>query len=73
MLMAENRFKDGSKAIMLIDLLHGNSDYPMKYYIDAVRHYDTFEEASRFLNQPCQICTDTFVMDDVSCTVAPLL
>ncbi len=65
MLIAENKFKDDAKAIMLIDLLHENPDYPMKYYIDAVKHYDTLEDASRFLNQPCPICTDTFVMDDV--------
>lgn len=64
--MAENKFKDSSKAKMLIDLLEEKSDYPMKYYIDAAKHYDTFEDATNFLNQPCQICGDTFLMDDVN-------
>ena len=66
--MAENKFREKEKAVTLIKLLEDNSDYPMKYYIDATKHYENFEDALKFLNQPCPICTDTFIMDDVSLT-----
>ena len=65
MLIAENKFTKRSKAELLIDLLHDNPDYPMLYYIDAAKNYDDFEQARSFLNQPCPICGDTFLMDDV--------
>ena len=65
MLIAENKFKERSKAVLLIKLLKDKSDYPMRYYIDAAKNYDDFDQALSFLNQPCQICGDTYLMDDV--------
>ena len=66
MLMAENRFRSCQKAELLVQLLKDRNDYPMRYYIDAAKNYDTFEDAQSFLNQPCPICGDTYLMDDVS-------
>ena len=64
MLIAENKFKERSKAEMVIALLKDKYDY-MKYYIDAAKNYDDFEQARSFLNQPCPICAETYLMDDV--------
>ena len=65
MLIAENKFKERSKAEMLIALLKDKSDYPMMYYIDAAKNYNDFDQARSFLNQPCPICVETYLMDDV--------
>ena len=69
MIISRNVLFDENKALILVRLLENNSDYPMKYYIDAAKHYDNFEDALKFMNQPCPICTDIFIMDDVSFTV----
>ena len=51
---------------MLIDLLKDKREYPLTYYIDAAKNYNTFEEAQKFLNQPCHICGDDYPMNEVS-------
>ena len=67
MLTAECKFRNTEKAKLLIRLLEDNGEYPMRYYIDAASNYNTFEDAQRFLNQPCPICDLDYPMDDVSC------
>ena len=67
MLTAECKFHTTAKAKLLIQLLEDNNEYPMRYYIDATSNYKTFEDAQRFLNQPCPICMLNYPMDDVGC------
>ena len=66
MIMAECRFRTTEKAKMLIDLLKDKNEYPLTYYVDAAKSYNTFEEAQKYLNQPCPICDDHYPMDEVS-------
>ena len=61
----ECRLPTVEKAELLIKLLEHKDDYPMTYYIDAASNYTNFDDACKFLNQPCPICIDDYAMDDV--------
>lgn len=71
--MSEFRLGTLEKAEILVKLLQKeieNDDedkkYPLLFYVDATKSYSTFEEASKYLNQPCLICEDEYPMDEVS-------
>lgn len=41
------------------------TEYPLRYYSDAVKNCATFEDALRYLHQPCPICFDEYPMNEV--------
>ena len=41
------------------------TEYPLRYYIDAVKNCATFEDALRYLHQPCPICILEYPMNEV--------
>ncbi len=66
--MAEYRFETAEKAKMVPDLMKevGGEDYPLHYFIDAAKSYDNMEDAVKFLQQPCPICTMDYPIQDVN-------
>lgn len=71
MVMVEFRL-ELEKAKILIKLLEDTYDddeylqYPLLYYIDATKSYSTFDDAFKYLHQPCLMCADDYPMDEVS-------
>ena len=65
MVMAEFRLGTLEKSKMLVKLLEEGSSYPLKYYIDATKAYNTYEDALKYLNQDCIICAEEYPMDEV--------
>ena len=69
MVTVECRLLKLEKAEILVKLLEkeeeDGTEYPLKYYIDAAKDYATFEDAVRFLNQPCPICMLEYPMNEV--------
>lgn len=58
--MAEYKFREKFRAEMVLGLMgqvEGNGgDYPLKYYVDAARDFDSLESAISFLDKECSIC-----------------
>ena len=69
MVTVECKLRTLEKAEILVKLLEkeeeDETEYPLKYYIDAAQDYATFEEALKFLHQPCPICTLEYPMNEV--------
>ncbi len=67
--MAEYRFETSDRAKMVPDLIRQveveDEDYPLHYYIDAVKSYDNMADAMKFLQQPCPICATEYPIQEV--------
>lgn len=70
LLMAEYRFREKSRAEIVLGLMNkveqpDGPDYPLNYYIEAARDFDNLDAASNFLNKECPICFDLTPIHEV--------
>ena len=59
--MAEFRFREKTKAKMVLELMEkvkneSDQEYPLHYYVDAAKDFDSLDGALQFLSKECPIC-----------------
>ncbi len=69
--MAEYKIKEEFRAKMVLSLLaktkedNPDSNYPLNYFIDAAKDFNTLDEASNFLIKECPVCTFNYPIHEV--------
>ena len=72
--MAEYRLETTDKAKMVLELMkemeEDEQGYPLHYYTDAAKTYNTLEDAKKGLLKPCEICMMDYPIHEVRNTVS---
>lgn len=62
--MAEFNLQEWDSASLVFKLM--DKDAKFNICLKVARNCRTMEEAERFMNQECPVCSDSFLMDEVS-------
>ena len=62
--MAEFNLEDWDSADLVFNLMAKDTEFNI--CLKVARNCRTLEEADKFMNQECLVCTDSFLMDEVS-------